>query len=1349
METVSGTLDGSLTTMTQSRRPFWFRTAFAGVAIGLILILSGDRSAYMATPGIDPLEILKLQIKPNVLIIFDTSGSMGEPFTNTPTIGGQWAFSKNARAKAALDKVLVQNQGKVNFGLESYFSQNANKRLNTGSTVYRYVSDEPGATLWTGGTGAPDGVTDFFLGAAGTPYTGNTGSNVYRSFARSTFQADLANAAACTAEPCQRFLSSRFVRTNTKFKWNTSTVPPTNTTAALDAALVSTTAIDCTAAANHAPISLFLDDPDVDADGLTDIPYACVQMEDSAATITTFWFATGTWQESGTTNCDGGALISAVAACSEDNVPVIRAALRPEMPVDGSCGNPVGVPCGTAAVDSTTGAPYTVTEGTNPATVIGLPPNTALGVIAAGPTPLGGSLNFVVTNFNTVFPNALPGGVQQNFVILVTDGVETCGGNAVTAATNLYNNNPRVYTFVIGLAISTGTLDQIARAGSGGTRDAIPAGNADTLIAALNSILDTAISTGSFSASGNAIGTVFELIQDLPFSPGPDAIPGTGDDTGTQVVESALDPNSRYNQRINILYQSTFGLPGWQGHVFAFRNDGTFLPVPNVNFTGNWDAGETLFEQVSQIMEAEVRGTGRQDNQFTFQELHNGASSGSIVNENPTGGGALIRRRIFTSNGNGKFVRDGVNDLQFDSKNVAGTNVVALWPPNQSGLSSGIANIDPPVGTVGPLDDALGIGPGSNPVLTYADLQNRLFACTASAGGVDPDTGGNIPPSPIPAGCNAVADPVLALDTARKEARQILLAWIAGARLDSGTADGLPQRSFDIPGELIYRERGWLLADSAFSQPVVVGPFLGSDPPRHVPEFILFREGRRGTDGRAVQPAELDKGFGITNPDRDEPQPAGQGDLPLKPIMTVVFVGANDGLHAFKAETSEELYSFLPYDQLGKIQDMVNPGQARTPHIFVIATSINFARIFVPDSNNFTPLGSNQTFTGRWRTVLFFGRGAGGKFLTALDVTAPGAFTRAALDTNPPWVMWNRGNPDALDPANFAKMGETWSVPGVGDFSGVSDDFRVFVGSGYGDTPEEGTTFYELNAITGDVLMAKDIADGSGTFLPDNALVASPAGFNSFLLDPPGVPLRSLDNRTSRVYIPDLHGRIWKFDTTSGDLFADLGNSQPFGWAPALLKLADAPYVFVESGDDSRVPDSAAPFRMYGFRDDGSSIPAAGDGTEIFRIDFPAPGPSNVPFRGTSQPGTLYTVDGSGIAFFLGTRFNPPGDDCISTFDTVVFGPKLDLINGGYTTGFDFSGDSVNDLSTLVQGQRGSYLSPKGGEPSVSWGGTLSSPPPPGGGIVSPTPPPPPTPPPLPIVENPLGKVTSGSPVCR
>src|SRR5262249_59886472 len=126
------------------------------------------------------------------------------------------------------------------------------------------------------------------------------------------------------------------------------------------------------------------------------------------------------------------------------------------------------------------------------------------------------------------------------------------------------------------------------------------------------------------------------------------------------------------------------------------------------------------------------------------------------------------------------------------------------------------------------------------------------------------------------------------------------------------------------------------------------------------------------------------------------------------------------------------------------------------------------------------------------------GRGAGGKFLTALDVTVPGPFTTKTTSTRLPLVVWNRGNPDtsdgaakgagntynnsvagAADYAAYLKMGETWSVPAMGFATAANNvtarktsgvEHVAWVGSGFSDVAGEGTTFFALDVLTGDVI---------------------------------------------------------------------------------------------------------------------------------------------------------------------------------------------------------------------------------------------------------------------------------------
>ena len=77
-------------------------------------------------------------------------------------------------------------------------------------------------------------------------------------------------------------------------------------------------------------------------------------------------------------------------------------------------------------------------------------------------------------------------------------------------------------------------------------------------------------------------------------------------------------------------------------------------------------------------------------------------------------------------------------------------------------------------------------------------------------------------------------------------------------------------------------------------------------------------------------------------------------------------------------------------------------------------------------------------------------------------------------------------------------MGETWSIPTVAYVDKTNPiysttrrptgvDYVLFVGSGYG-APGEGTTFYTLDALSGDVIATRTSASRAGLRgLPERA----------------------------------------------------------------------------------------------------------------------------------------------------------------------------------------------------------------------------------------------------------------------
>jgi hypothetical protein len=910
-------------------------------------------------------------------------------------------------------------------------------------------------------------------------------------------------------------------------------------------------------------------------------------------------------------------------------------------------------------------------------------------------------------------------------------------------------------------------------------RDAFRANNVAELKAQLKRALDVIQQAGEFSATQSIAATVFEL---------GDATPPAAD---------PLDPQTRYNDRINTLYQSTFEVQGWQGRLKAFKNDGTFDPVTvpaGTAATGvaDWEAGQTLFYQVigtpaaggPGAMRRPPNGAGGPD-RFTFQELHGGAT---MANIEATG---RIRRRIFTSPGNGSPINQAAYQRgpgNFDSALASGNNVVALWPPNPAGVFN--MDVDPPFPAaapptalpglpIGTIDDIFGIGAGSTPVQTFADLKANFGACEIST------TSGA--PTAFPAGHPCLT---FNLNYARKEARQIILASMAGARVAKGS-DGKPRRVVVTGTDglvsplMLFRSKDWILGDSTIATPAVVTPPLKASPDVHTKEWVLYRDGRRDANKLGID--EISQGFGLRNPDFDDPQPSA---LTLKPVKTAVYIGTNQAMvHAFSAETSREMWAFVPFDQLEDLPRLVN-GQVTEPHVYGVASAIRVVDMFVPQVSPPFVLGG-VLFDGRWRTVLFFGRGAGGKYTTALDVTSPGPFTRAALDTHLPWVMWNRGNPDTVDgrapngtneidnsspptgtagpdTAEYATMGECWSVPAVGNIRFVDSDgdrlsdtpeWRLFMGSGCSDVPDEGSSFYIIDALNGDILERTDVGDGPPSTpdapIVDNILVAAAAGWNANQMSPPGVPAGA--DHLTRVFIPDVKGRIFKFNTlTAADdpsggnpdpppAFTSQGVLQPFGSAVALLDLGvEGEFVYAESGNDTRVhpfPDTTPPFKMFAFIDQGGDTDFVTPGIPgpVFNggagsLDFPSP------FRGTVQPATAFNDTGAGRVFFAGTALVDGGATCIFRFDTFLF--AVGALTGSAV--YDFNSNGIADLGTVLQGTKTTGIQTAGGQVLLSDSGEIGRPP---------APPPPPGVPPAPSAATPpfvnTTRLAPDSSVCR
>lgn len=982
------------------------------------------------------------------------------------------------------------------------------------------------------------------------------------------------------------------------------------------------------------------------------------------------------------------------------------------------------------------------------------------GIKADGSTPIAASLDDIRGIFDnlwnngqtTPFVDAIKNHVnpkERTIVLFVTDGDDTCANQgsgdadakaAAFAAERLYTRivaaeqASSVETFVVGFGSGTtpNRMNWIAWGGSGlgqnltgqpqvtedGTRwtetnanlqtlrnqcttcrEAFIAPDAATLRDVLRSIIEQGSSFGEFTAQASVSESIMEYTAEVttPLAPNGDQFHPDNADT-------------RFGAVVPVLFRSTFTLPGFNGQVRAITNEGGTA-------TERWNAGQVLYDLVA-------NGPGNNGTGM-FSCVDGGAGSQLCAFATAT---TKIQRQIYTTTRNGVFPVTIANYFDPTWMRTNG-NRTSLWPPT--------ATVNPVSGTAGTLDVALGIG-----ALTFPELQLEFGACEGLT---------------LPAACTGTA--AAQLGQAMKEAREITLAYMAGANMAlDNNGDPLRVATGGLAGEILYRARPWILVDTTLADAAVVTPPIELSPENgpYSVEYELYRDGAR-VSATQVASNGLDVGLGLRNPDRDATNPVSGPDsrTTLKPVMSVLYVPANDMLHAFRAGRSsastaitctrsatldcggEELWGFVPFDQLGKLRERLRP-QTRSAHTYMMAAAVRFADVFVPNTGttgNYDGTTSTQTvgaastgpMKGVWRRVLLVGRGIGGKYVTALDITSPGPYTRTTKDATSiigPVVLWNRGNPDtqngivggtnnntAGDTAIYAKMGETWSTPTIsyvdklpttrkpcpaGNTAGAEEacsdqvgggvSFVAFMGSGYGDAGE-GRTFFTLDVLTGDVVADADI--GSRTPAPaggyENALVANAATLSESQFTAKNPP-HPADTKATRVYIGDLHGRLWKFLATKPGVaiqFADLGANQPVATPVALLVLPPSTsstipqrFIMVTTGQESRADGAVTgDFRLFAFRDDQADTDTASPGTlascgatDVLPCLFDRT--LEPLFRGTVQPATFLGTDSTGAvagrAIFVGTRFIPPPPEsplstdvppypCRSRFDSIVF----------------------------------------------------------------------------------------------
>ncbi|MFH0781611.1 MAG: PilC/PilY family type IV pilus protein [Pseudomonadota bacterium] len=201
---------------------------------------------------------------------------------------------------------------------------------------------------------------------------------------------------------------------------------------------------------------------------------------------------------------------------------------------------------------------------------------TAPGIWQSSGTPLAATLENLQTYYSSyIEQDALTPTCRKNYVILLTDGLETGGGNAETAARNLYNLNVDskhcpIETYVIGFGLdddSKATLNAIAAAGSPphvypndpAPRNAYFADDVETLVDILVTKITADILNKSFSR--------------------------------TTPVVTAYIPNQDLG-----LYTTRFEYPSWRGHLYGYNVDPTTINItgPATGWVSDCDDADSL-----------------------------------------------------------------------------------------------------------------------------------------------------------------------------------------------------------------------------------------------------------------------------------------------------------------------------------------------------------------------------------------------------------------------------------------------------------------------------------------------------------------------------------------------------------------------------------------------------------------------------------------------------------------------------------------------------------------------------------------------------------------------------------
>jgi type IV pilus assembly protein PilY1 len=295
---------------------------------------------------------------------------------------------------------------------------------------------------------------------------------------------------------------------------------------------------------------------------------------------------------------------------------------------------------------------------------------------------------------------------------------------------------------------------------------------------------------------------------------------------------------------------------------------------------------------------------------------------------------------------------------------------------------------------------------------------------------------------------------------------------------------------------------------------------------------------------------------------------------------SVIYVGSNDGmLHAFDDTNGQELWSYIPQDQLPYLKNLNG-----TIHPYSVDGS---PKAYIFDHNKNGIIGDDASD----KVILVFGERRGGTTYHAIDVTNP----------DDPRFLWDIQRGDS----GLTELGQTWSAPLIKKVklnSGVKNVF--FVGGGYDPVNEdvqppttdaEGRSIYAIEVETGNRIWSYSVSN--------NAAMTYAIPSDVTTLD------TNRDGYVDQLYVGDVGGQMWRFDLSDPNvgnwsgrvLFRSNsgGSHRKILYRPDLTREATYYMLFFGTGDREHPLDNTALCnadgtgncdRIYGVKDvDGST----------------------------------------------------------------------------------------------------------------------------------------------------------------